>query len=253
MKSFTKGFLIRITKVILFLALLFILPNTVFAGETVEILGGPEDVNIRLLAVLNKLDPDFYADEKTQGFVYRYKNRWNNPYDFNIYVGKVGKTSPDSIIRIESPRRGQEKMWKQILEQELLQKPPHESAVPLSEKYHIVSQGLNLITPMASVGYNSWNSPLFTNRDTFVSMSIYFLCDLILVGGAYLYAQENLPKKNIYDNMLNAKGPGNVWDSPNAVGIFAAMAVTRAVRAFDAWEDTAAHNKTAQFGWSFKF
>ncbi|TGM37368.1 hypothetical protein [Leptospira biflexa] len=253
MKSFTKGFLIRITKVILFLALLFILPNTVFAGETVEILGGPEDVNIRLLAVLNKLDPDFYADEKTQGFVYRYKNRWNNPYDFNIYVGKVGKTSPDSIIRIESPRRGQEKMWKQILEQELLQKPPHESAVPLSEKYHIVSQGLNLITPMASVGYNSWNSTLFTNRDTFVSMSIYFLCDLILVGGAYLYAQENLPKKNIYDNMLNAKGPGNVWDSPNAVGIFAAMAVTRAVRAFDAWEDTAAHNKTAQFGWSFKF
>lgn len=253
MKSFTKGFLNRITKVILFLAFLFILPNTVFAGETVEILGGPEDVNIRLLAVLNKLDPDFYADEKTQGFVYRYKNRWNNPYDFNIYVGKVGKTSPDSIIRIESPRRGQEKMWKQILEQELLQKPPHESAVPLSEKYHIVSQGLNLITPMASVGYNSWNSPLFTNRDTFVSMSIYFLCDLILVGGAYLYAQENLPKKNIYDNMLNAKGPGNVWDSPNAVGIFAAMAVTRAVRAFDAWEDTAAHNKTAQFGWSFKF
>ncbi|WP_322113671.1 hypothetical protein [Leptospira limi] len=243
----------RITKVLLLLLLLCFSPKSIFAGETVEVLGGPDDVNIRLLALLNKLDPDFYADEKTQGFMYRYRNRWSNPYDFNIYVGKVGKTSPDSIIRIESPRRGQEKMWKQILEQELLQKPPHESAVPLTEKYHIVSQGLNLITPMASVGYNSWNSPLFTNRDTFVSMSIYFLCDLILVGGAYLYAQENLPKKNIYDHMLNAKGPGNVWESPNAVGIFAAMAVTRVVRAFDAWEDTAAHNKTAQFGWSFKF
>ncbi|MCG6147130.1 hypothetical protein LFX15_02415 [Leptospira levettii] len=244
---------IRITYALLFLFLICFSPKSIFAGETVEVLGGPDDVNIRLLALLNKLDPDFYADEKTQGFMYRYRNRWSNPYDFNIYVGKVGKTSPDSIIRIESPRRGQEKMWKQILEQELLQKPPHESAVPLTEKYHIVSQGLNLITPMASVGYNSWISPLFTNRDTFVSMSIYFLCDLILVGGAYLYAQENLPKKNIYDHMLNTKGPGNVWESPNAVGIFAAMAVTRVVRAFDAWEDTAAHNKTAQFGWSFKF
>ncbi|MCG6144136.1 hypothetical protein [Leptospira bandrabouensis] len=229
------------------------LNNSLFAGETVEVLGGPEDVNLRLVALLNKLDPDFYADEKTQGFVYRYRHRWKNPYDFNIYVGKVGKTSPDSIIRIESPRRGQERMWKQILEQEILQKSPHESAVPLSEKYHIVSQGLNLITPMASVGYNSWNSPLFTNRDTFVSMSIYLLCDLILAGGAYLYAQENLPKKNIWDNMANVKGPGSVWESPNAVGIFAALAVSRAVRAFDAWEDTSAHNKTAQFGWSFKF
>ncbi|TGL23976.1 hypothetical protein EHQ46_02260 [Leptospira yanagawae] len=253
MKIFKKGIQSHLINAIFYLGLLIFSTNSLFAGETVEILGGPEDVNIRLLAVLNKLDPDFYADEKTQGFVYRYRNKWNNPYDFNIYVGKVGKTSPDSIIRIESPRRGQEKMWKQIMEQELLQKPPHESAVPLSEKYHIVSQGLNLITPMASVGYNSWNSPLFTNRDTFVSMSIYLLCDLILAGGAYLYAQENLPKKNIYDNMLNVKGPGSVWESPNAVGIFAALAVTRAVRVFDAWEDTAAHNKTAQFGWSFKF
>ncbi|EOQ89561.1 hypothetical protein LEP1GSC202_0985 [Leptospira yanagawae serovar Saopaulo str. Sao Paulo = ATCC 700523] len=253
MKIFKKGIQSHLINAIFFLGLLIFSTNSLFAGETLEILGGPEDVNIRLLAVLNKLDPDFYADEKTQGFVYRYRNKWNNPYDFNIYVGKVGKTSPDSIIRIESPRRGQEKMWKQIMEQELLQKPPHESAVPLSEKYHIVSQGLNLITPMASVGYNSWNSPLFTNRDTFVSMSIYLLCDLILAGGAYLYAQENLPKKNIYDNMLNVKGPGSVWESPNAVGIFAALAVTRAVRVFDAWEDTAAHNKTAQFGWSFKF
>lgn len=253
MKIFNQGFRTRFIEVLLLIIICFSFPTTIFAGETVEILGGPEDVNIRLLAILNKLDPDFYADEKTQGFVYRYRNRWTNPYDFNIYVGKVGKTSPDSIIRIESSRRGQEKMWKQIMEQELLQKPPHESAVPLSEKYHIVSQGLNLITPMASVGYNSWNSPLFTNRDTFVSMSIYLLCDLILAGGAYLYAQENLPKKNIYDNMLNVKGPGNVWESPNAIGIFAALAVTRAVRAFDAWEDTAAHNKTAQFGWSFKF
>lgn len=248
-----KGFV----SFVFYFSFLLLLPTSgigsLFAGETVEIFGGPEDVNLRLVALLNKLDPDFYADEKTQGFVYRYRNRWKNPYDFNIYVGKVGKTSPDSIIRIESPRRGQERMWKEILEQELLQKAPHESAVPLSEKYHVVSQGLNLISPMASVGYNSWNSPLFSNRDTFVSMGIYLLCDLILAGGAYLYAQENLPKKNIWDNMANVKGPGNVWESPNAVGVFAALAVSRAVRAFDAWEDTSAHNKTAQFGWSFKF
>ncbi|MDF3820757.1 hypothetical protein P3G55_12645 [Leptospira sp. 96542] len=226
---------------------------SLFAGETIEIMGSPDDVNLRLVAVLNKLDPDYYADDKTQGFVYRYRHRWKNPYDFNIYIGKVGKNSGDSIIRMESPRRGQEKMWKQLLEQELLQKPPVDGSVKLSEKSHIVSQGLNLISPMASVGYNSWNSPLYTTKDTIISMSIYLLCDLILAGGAYYYAQEKLPKKNIYDHMANVKGPGNVWESPNAVGVFAALAVSRLVRAVDSWEDTSAHNKTAQFGWSFKF
>ncbi|MCZ8157515.1 MAG: hypothetical protein O9264_15435 [Leptospira sp.] len=227
--------------------------QNIYAGETIEVLGSPDDLNIRLTALLNKLNPDYYADDKTNGFVYKYRHRWNNPYDFNIYIGKVSKNSPDSILRVESPRQGQEKMWKQIFEQELLQKPPHVSAVPLSKKYHVVTQTLNLVTPIASVGYNSWNSPLYSGRDTVISMAIYFLTDLILVGGAYLYAEQNLPRKNIWGNLLNEKGPGNVWDSPNAIGIFGAMAVSRGIRAFDAWEDTSAHNKTAQFSWSFKF
>jgi hypothetical protein len=223
------------------------------ASETIEVLGSPDDLNLKLTALLNKLDPDYYSDEKTRGFVYRYRHRWTNPYDFNIYIGKVSKTSPDSILRIESPRVGQEKMWKQIFEQEFLHKTPHITAVPLYEKYHIVSQGLNLISPIASVGYNSWNSPLYTGRDTLLSMAIYFLSDLILVGGAYLYAESNLPRKNIYDNIANVKGAGSVWESPNAVGIVAALAVSRGLRAFDAWEDTTAHNKAAQFSWSFRF
>ncbi len=244
--KYTSSFLLIIT-------LLFSTINELNAGETVEVLGGPDDVNLKLVALLNKMDPDYYSDDKTQGFNYRYRHRWSNPYDFNIYVGKVGKTSPDSIIRIESPRRGQEKMWREIIEQELLRKPPQEVAVPLSEKYHTVSQTLNLITPIASVGYNSWNSPLFNRRDTIVSMGIYFLCDLILAGGAYWYAQENLPKKNIWTNLANVQGPGSVWDSPNAIIVYTALALPRAIRMFDAWEDTAAHNKAAEFGWSFKF
>ncbi|GBF51442.1 hypothetical protein LPTSP4_29790 [Leptospira ryugenii] len=233
--------------------LFFLFPSLVSAGETIEVQGSPEDLNVKLLAILNKLDPDFYSEEKTRGFVYRYRNRWSNPFDFNIYIGKVSKTSPDSILRVESPRTGQERMWKQIFEQELLQKDPGPGAVKLGTKSHIISQGLNLVTPMASVGYNSWNSPLFSGRDTFVSMAIYFLTDLILVGGAYYYAESNLPNKNIWDNLANQKGPGNVWDSPNAVGIFTALAVSRTIRAFDAWEDTSAHNKAAQFNWSFRF
>jgi hypothetical protein len=236
----------------LFISLLFSSAN-LFAGETIEVLGSPEDLNLKLTALLTKLDPDYYSEDKTRGFVYRYRNKWTNPYDFNIYIGKVSKTSPDSILRIESPRTGQERMWKQIFEQELLHKPPHAAAVPISEKYHFLSQGLNLISPMASVGYNSWNSPMYSGRDTFLSMAIYFLSDLILVGGAYYYAEQNLPKKNIWGNIMNEKGPGNVMDSPNAIGIFAALAVSRGIRAFDAWEDTTAHNKTAQFSWSFRF
>lgn len=248
-----KSFLLRNISLILILSFIFVGTHSLTAGETVEVLGGPDDVNLKLVALLNKMDPDYYSDDKTQGFNYRYRNRWYNPYDFNIYITKVGKTSPDSIIRVESPRRGQEKMWRQIIEQELLRNPPQEGSVPISDKYHIVSQTLNLVTPVASVGYNSWNSPLFNGRDTFVSMGIYFLCDLILAGGAYWYAQENLPRKNIWTNLANVKGPGSVWDSPNAILVYSALAIPRAIRSFDAWEDTAAHNKTAQFGWSFKF
>ncbi|TGN17057.1 hypothetical protein [Leptospira idonii] len=224
-----------------------------FAGETVEIMGTPDDLNLRLTALLSKMDPNFYGDDRTKGFLFRYRHTWKNPYDFDIYIGKVSKTSQDSILRIESARSGQERMWKQIIEQEFLRKPPAEFAVPLERKYHVISQGLNLISPVASVGYNSWNSPLYTNKDTLISMAAYFLVDLILVGGAYYYAEQNLPKKNIWSNMMNEKGPGTVWESPNAIGIFTALAVTRAVRAFDAWEDTSAHNKTAQFNWSFRF
>lgn len=236
----------------IFILSLFV-PVLLWAGETVEINGGPEEVNVKLIAVLNNINPNFYSDEKTQGFNYRYRHRWYNPYDFNIYVGKVGKNSPDSIIRVESPRRGQEKMWKQIFEQTLLQKAPGEDSVKLSDKYHVISQGLNLVTPMASVMYNSWKSPLYTNRDTISSVSMYFLLDLILVGATYLYAQENLPKKTWYDNLFLQKGPGGVWDSPNAVAIYAALAATRVFRMFDAWEDTQSHNNTAKLGWSFKF
>lgn len=238
---------------LIFLIFTFFNTSSIFAGETIEVLGSPDDLNLKLTALLNNLDPDYYSDDKTRGFNYRYRNKWTNPYDFNIYIGKVSKTSPDSILRVESPRTGQEKMWKQIFEQEILHKAPHITAVKISNKYHIVSQGLNLISPVASVGYNSWNSPLYSGKDTFLSMAIYFLSDLILVGGAYYYAEQNLPKKNIWDNLANVKGAGNVWENPNAITIFTAIAVTRGIRAFDAWEDTAAHNKTAQFSWSFKF
>jgi hypothetical protein len=238
---------------LVYLILFPMFSTNLMAGETIEILGSPEDLNLKLTALLTKLDPEYYADEKTRGFVYRYRNGWKNPYDFNIYIGKVSKTSPDSIIRVESPRIGQEKMWKQIFEQEFLHKAPHPAAVPITEKNHFVSQGLNLVSPIASVGYNSWNSPLYTGRDTILSMAIYFLSDLILVGGAYYYAEQNLPKKNIWDHLANVKGPGNVMESPNAAGVIAALAISRGLRAYDAWEDTSAHNKTAQFSWSFRF
>jgi len=247
---------LNLTKIFRSLIIVFIHLSVFYslnAAETLEISGTPDDLNLRLTALLNQLNPDYYSDDKTRGFIYRYKNRWKNPYDFDIYIGKVGKNSPDSVLRIESPRIGQERMWKQIFEQELLRKPPQEDSIALSPKYHIISQGLNLITPAASVGYNSWKSPLYASRDTLLSSAIYLLADIVLVGGAYYYAQERLPKKNIWENMMNEKGAGNVWNSPNSIGIFAALAITRGVRAFDAWEDTAAHNKTAQYSWTFRF
>jgi len=227
--------------------------SPVFAGEALEYPGNQDDLNTRLVGLLVKLETKYYSDDKTRGFTYRYRNRWNDSFDFDFYITRVGKNSPDSLLRVESSRQGQERFWKQIAEQEILQRPPREHSVALERKSHFLTQSLNLVSPIASVAYNSYKSPLFSTRDTLLSTALYFALDLFLVGGAYYYAEQKLPEKNLVDNLANVRGPGNVWESPDAVTIFAAMAVSRGIRAFDAWEDTTSHNKAAHFGWKFQF
>ncbi len=227
--------------------------TALFAGETLEIPSNQDDLNLKLIALLGKLDSKYYLDDKTRGFTYRYRNKWNDPFDYNIYISKVGKNSPDSLLRIEAPRVGQERFFRQIFEQEILLRPARENAVALEKKSLLLSQGLNLISPMASVGYNSWNSPIYTNRDTLISMAVYFVMDLFIAGGAYYYAEQKLPKKNIWDNIANTSPPNNVLESADAITFMTALAISRGIRAFDAWEDTAIHNRAANFSWKFQF
>lgn len=238
---------------LVFLVLNFVFSNSLFAGETVEVPGNQDELNLKLIALLSKLDSKYYQDDKTRGFTFRYRNSWNDPFDFNIYISKVGKNSPDSLLRIESPRVGQERMWRQIFEQEILMKPARDNAVALEKKSLLFSQALNLVSPIASVGYNSWNSPIYTNRDSLISMAIYLVADLFIAGGAYYYAEQKLPKKNIWDNLANISPPNNVWESADAITVVTALAITRGIRAFDAWEDTTAHNRAASFSWKFQY
>jgi len=230
-----------------------ILNFSLFAGESLEYKGSPEDLNTRITSLLLKLDSKYYSDDKTRGFSYRYRNVWYDSFDYDIYIGKVAKNSPDSVLRVESSRRGQERFWRQIFEQEILQKAPKENYVALDKKSLLLSEALNLATPVASVAYNSWNSPIYTTRDTVLSSVFYFALDLVLAGGAYLYAQNKIPKKNLLDNLANVPGAGSVWDGPDALTVITALAVGRGIRAFDAFEDTVSHNKAATLGWKFHF
>lgn len=220
----------------------------------IELGMSPEDANIQILAILNKLNPEeFEADPKTSGFIYKYKDRTLSPFDYEIYIGRLSQKSNDAIIRVESSNRGQEKVWKQIFEAELLRNPPTEDMKRLEKKSHLISQGLNLVTPAFSVMYNAYDSPLLSSRDAFWSSTFYLIADIILVGGAYIYASDKAPRKSLYDNLLLRSGPPELHKGPDAGAILGALAITRLYRMIGALEDTAAHNRLAQFEYSFNF
>lgn len=229
-------------------------PGGLQAAEVIEVPMSPEDANMKIIAVLNKLNPEgFEANEKTQGFIYRYNDTFFSPFDHSIYIGRMSQRSVDSIVRIESGDNGQEKVWRQVLEAELLRNPPPEGARKLEEKSHYASQGLNLLQPSLSVVYNSYDSPLYSFSDTFWASGFYLLADILLVGGAYLYAVDRMPEKSLVDNLLNRSGPGTVMQSPNAGIILGAFAMTRMYRMLGAYRDTQAHNNLVEFDYSFSF
>lgn len=236
------------------LLVFFIAIHKISAAEVIEVPFGPEDANVKVLAVLNKVDPgQFQSDYKTAGFSYLYRDRIFSPFKYKIYIGKMSQRSVDAIVRVESFDRGQAKVFKQILEAELLKNPPDAEARRLERKSHFQTQVLNLIQPSFSVGYNSYDSPFMTGRDTFITSTVYLVTDLVLVGVAYLYVKDKSPRKSMWDNLLNKKGPPAMLNGPDAGTILGALAVTRLHRMFNAVQDTRAHNRMVELEYSFNF
>lgn len=228
--------------------------GSLFSAEVIEVPISTDDANVKILAILNKINPDdFYEDPKTGGFIKKYQDKTISPFDYKIYIGRMSQRSVESIIRIESSDRGQEKVWKQIIEAELLKNPPTEDMRQLERKSHAISQGLNLIQPSMSVIYNSTNSPLYNFRDTFWAATAYFLTDLVLVGGAYAYVKDKAPRKSLWDNLLNRKGPPELLKGPDAGTLIGALAVTRLYRMVGSVQDTSAHNRLVEMSYSFSF
>jgi len=254
MNFFKKNLLSFLNIVAIVIGLLSFPIGSVFSAEVIEVPVNPDDANVKILAILNKINPgSFYEDPKTGGFIKKYQDKTFSPFDYKIYIGRMSQRSVESIIRVESSDRGQEKVWKRIIESEILQNPPAEDMRKLEKKSHILSQGLNLIQPSMSVIYNSSSSPLYNFRDSFWAATAYLLTDLVLVGGAYAYVSDKAPRKSLWDNLLNRQGPPELIKGPDAGTLIGALAVTRLYRVFGSVQDTTAHNRLVELQYSFSF
>jgi hypothetical protein len=226
---------------------------SLLSSEILKSTSKVEETDLAIKILLNKLNPDKYADrDKTSGFQFRYESLWNSPFQYNIYIGKVSKTSNESLIRIESKKRGEELVWKQIIDQEILKNPPQDNARTLENKYHMISQGFNLVSPAFSVLYNSTNSPMLSNRDAGFRIFGFAVYDLIVGGLAYYYIDKKNESPNALEKALGQKEV-DVFQSADAPLIFSILLAPRIYHTYGAWENTESHNRLLQFGYKFKF
>ncbi|WP_167883256.1 hypothetical protein [Leptospira adleri] len=246
--------------------LFFLATLPVFASEVIEIEGKIEDNNMRVFAALNKFaEGSVKLSKKTKGFKYHYTTPWYSRYAFNVYLGEFAKRDNVSIMRIEAPKSGMEKVFRNYFQEELQKKDANgigtatsstgdERLEKLEKKSHIVSQGLNLISPAFSVMYNASKSPVYTSNDAFSRSAFYLLTDLLIGGLAYYFVMSNNDKKSAMDNLLNKHGPsGNVFDAKYSGIFIAAVAIPRFYRAMGALEDTTTHNRLFELSYSFKY
>lgn len=241
----------------LFAIALFFSVMQIYSSESFECNTTVEDTNLKVVKLLNKItDNSIRSMESTGGFNYRYKSGLLSPFRFDVYVGKISKRSEDSIVRIESTKNGETKLLKTILEVEINKNSAdYKFEQAITPKYHIASQSLNIISPTASVIYNSYNSPFYTNSDTILKGGSYALIDLFIVALAAFYINNSkVGNKNIYDDLFNKKGPGKSFqDYPQRDFILAALLIPRLYRSLEAYHDTAAQNRIAELSYTYRF
>jgi hypothetical protein len=227
------------------------------ASESFESPATVEDTNLKIVKLLNKItDDSIVSMETTGGFNYRYRSGLLSPFRFNVYVGKLSKKSEDSIVRIEATKNGEAKLLKTIIEVELNKNSAdYKFEQALNPKYHVVSQTLNLVTPAASVLYNSYNSPFYTTSDTVIKMGTYAMIDMVILAIAAFYINNTKTgNKNIYGDLLNKPGPSKyMFASPHGEVVLAALLLPRIYRSVEAFHDTAAQNRIAELSYTYRF
>ncbi|MDI7205766.1 hypothetical protein QMN03_04375 [Leptospira santarosai] len=242
----------------------FLAFRSILASEVMELEGNIEENNMKISAALNRFaEGSVKFSKKTKGFKYHYTNPWYSKYSFDIYLGEFAKRDNVSIIRIEAPKYGMEKAFRNYFKEELRKKDAtgigstagfDEGVEKLEKKSHFVSQGLNVISPALSVFYNSRKSPVYTSGDMLTRASFYILTDLLIGGLAYYFAMNNNHKKSMMDNLLNKEGPsGNVFESKYGGVVIAAIVVPRLYRMTGSLEDTATHNRLFELSYTFKY
>lgn len=241
--------------------------SSLFSADILESPEQVEDANLKLILILNNLtEGQIVQEAKTKGFEYRYKSKWYSPFHFNVYLGKPKVESTNSIIRVEAPKRGEEKILKAWIEKELsaqtelnkeekkINEEQKEAEKLLTPKSHALAQTLNLISPSAAIFYCSYDSPTYTFRDTMMGMSIYTFWDILLLSFGAFYVNNTVRPKNLQGDLLNKKGPRyGILNSKIAPVILLGMASTRIYRAWGTYEDIGVHNRMVELSYTYKF
>lgn len=241
-----------IYRIITFLLVLYLVASPLFAFEIIESQDSVEDLNLKTVKLLNKLTEDKIEPvEKTRGFNYRYSPVWYSPFKYDVYVGKFLKKSQSSLLRIEAPRKGEEKFLKLLIRDELGLSYDENKEIlpPIKKKSHLISQTLNLVAPYIAIPYNSYKSPLYSSGDTWGKAGIYFLIDAVIIGLFAIYAENTTKTKSVGDRLLLKEGPNtlDLLRGEYSGLVFSFLAVPRLIRAFDIYNEVASQNRYYEF------
>ncbi len=242
--------------------LFFLFFTEIYSSELVETKYTIEDTNLRLIKILNKItDNSIKPVEKTSGFNYRYKSNFFSPFRFDIYVGKFSKKNEESIIRIESTKNGEAKVFKNILDVEFNKnESEYKFQQSFKKKSHILTQTLNWISPTFSVWYNAYGSPFYSRNDTAIKSIFYLLYDIVVIAITAFYVNNsNINNKSRLDDLLNRQGvnaPGKgeaLLDGNHGAVLIGLLAIPRIYRSFEAYNDTASQNRMAELSFTYRF
>lgn len=232
---------------------LFLTSFSLFSYEVVESVDTVEDTNLKVIRLLNHLTEDRIVPlEKTRGFNYRYAPAWYSPMKFDFYIGKFTKKSQGALIRIEAPRRGEEKILKALVSNHLnLEDESISKLSDIKKKNHFVFQTLNTVSPVIGIFYSGYNSPFYQTNEMLMKMGLYFLIDMVIVGLFALYAENTVKTKSVLDRVLLREGPDgfDLLKGSNSGLFFAFLAVPRLIRAYDGYSEIATQNRVQEF-WS---
>ena len=242
--------MIYISKIVLFFIILYSIP--ILSFEVIETQDTVEDTNLKVIKLLNNLTEDRVdLVDKTRGFNYRYSPLWYSPFKFDVYIGKFVKKAQGSIIRIESTRKGEEKILRSLFAKELNlnRDETKETDLVILKKNHIVTQSLNFVSPPLGIFYLGYKSPLYNRSEVITKMGLYFLIDAVIVSLFAIYAENTVRTKSVADRIFLKEGPNklDLLTGDYSGLMFTFLAIPRVIRAIDAFAENSSNNRYNEF------